>query len=142
VLVLIPGCNLEAVSDSFNFHLSQLRINVECAFGMLVQRWGIFWRQLRCKFDNLAVVVTCAVKLHNLCVRSLDDCDVLDDVGGEGEGQVVRQRKAPERDERGGLPGMQCGDGARVPMPAAMEEVHEELVALMWDLSMPRPLVL
>ena len=27
--------------DNYNFYHSQLRINVECAFGMLVQRWGI-----------------------------------------------------------------------------------------------------
>ena len=27
--------------DSYNFYHSQLRINIECAFGILVQRWGI-----------------------------------------------------------------------------------------------------
>ena len=27
--------------DNYNFYHSQLRIRVECAFGMLVQKWGI-----------------------------------------------------------------------------------------------------
>ena len=29
--------------DSFNSHLSSCRIHMECAFGELVMRWGIFW---------------------------------------------------------------------------------------------------
>jgi DDE superfamily endonuclease len=28
--------------DSFNYHLSSCRIYIECAFGELVMRWGIF----------------------------------------------------------------------------------------------------
>ena len=27
--------------DNYNFYHSQLRIQIECAFGMLVQKWGI-----------------------------------------------------------------------------------------------------
>ena len=27
--------------DSYNYHLSQLRIRIECAFGVLVHRWAI-----------------------------------------------------------------------------------------------------
>ena len=33
-----PG---KKTKDDYNFYHSQLRIRVECAFGMLVQRWGI-----------------------------------------------------------------------------------------------------
>ena len=29
------------VRDAYNFYHSQLRINIECAFGMLVNRWAI-----------------------------------------------------------------------------------------------------
>ena len=28
--------------DNYNFYHSQSRIQIECVFGMLVQRWGIF----------------------------------------------------------------------------------------------------
>ena len=36
------GKNLTPQQDSFNFHLSQLRINIECAFGMLVNRFDFY----------------------------------------------------------------------------------------------------
>ncbi len=32
--------------DAFNFYQSSLHIYLEQAFGMLVRRWGIFWRPL------------------------------------------------------------------------------------------------
>jgi hypothetical protein len=34
------------ISDKYNFFHSQLRINIECAFGMLTRRWGILRRPL------------------------------------------------------------------------------------------------
>ena len=36
MMVPVAGKNLEDHKDNFNFFLSQLRINIECAFGMLV----------------------------------------------------------------------------------------------------------
>eukprot|EP00960_Hanusia_phi_P005371 156075-Hanusia_phi.AAC.1 len=55
VLTPFEGSKLAVWHDSFNFHLSQLRINIEYAFGMLINRWGIFWRGLRT--DNMYVTV-------------------------------------------------------------------------------------
>lgn len=37
----IAGDPNRVAEDAYNFYHPQLRINVECAFGMLVQRWGI-----------------------------------------------------------------------------------------------------
>ena len=37
----VAGDPNRVAEDSYNFYHSQLRIRVECAFGMLVQRWGI-----------------------------------------------------------------------------------------------------
>ena len=34
------------VKDAYNFYHSQLRINIECAFGMLVHRWGVLRKPL------------------------------------------------------------------------------------------------
>jgi hypothetical protein len=61
-----PGKNLPADKDSFNFHQSQLRINVECSLGMLVNRWGVLWKPLRCRLDRVGLVVGVCMKLHNL----------------------------------------------------------------------------
>jgi hypothetical protein len=41
-----PDCGLGAFKDSFIYWLSHSRQDVECAFGMLTQRFGIFWRML------------------------------------------------------------------------------------------------
>jgi hypothetical protein len=51
-------------ADSYNFHLSQLRINIECAFGILVRRWGVLWRPLECAFYKMPHVVLCCMRLH------------------------------------------------------------------------------
>ena len=53
--------------DGFNFYQSQLRINIECAFGMLVNRWAIIHSPLPlnislCKTSSLVRSLCC---LHN-----------------------------------------------------------------------------
>jgi len=46
-----PGRGLDIYKDSFNYWLSHSWQEVECAFGMLMQRFGIFWRIFRFSFD-------------------------------------------------------------------------------------------
>lgn len=67
-LVPWPGTGLGLWKDSFNYHLSSMRQCIERAFGLLTQRWGIFWRPLRCQFKKWSTVVTVAAKLHNFCI--------------------------------------------------------------------------
>jgi hypothetical protein len=46
---------------------------VERAFGMLTQRWGIYWRLFRFAFDRWPLVILCTIKLHNFCIdRNVD----------------------------------------------------------------------
>lgn len=54
--------------DSFNFHHSSQRITVECAFGILVKRWGIFWRPIEVQLPCVKKVVGACLSLHNICV--------------------------------------------------------------------------
>jgi hypothetical protein len=63
-----PGKNLPIYDDAFNFHLSRMRQNVERAFGLLVRKWGIFWRALCVAHNRWALVLTVAAKLHNFCI--------------------------------------------------------------------------
>lgn len=62
------GKNLGLYEDSFNYHLSLHRQVVERAFGLLVGRWGIFWRPLCVSFHKIPLIIRVACKLHNLCV--------------------------------------------------------------------------
>ena len=62
------GRNLPRERDAFNYYLSLHRQVIERAFGLLVQRWGIFWRPLRLSMINRGVAVRVACRLHNVCV--------------------------------------------------------------------------
>lgn len=55
--------------DNFNFEHSSLRINIECAFGELIRRWGIPWKPLEMAFDKRAAVLGACIRLHNFCIE-------------------------------------------------------------------------
>jgi hypothetical protein len=56
--------DVDGAKDAFNFYLSSCRIYIECAFGELVMRWGIFWRTLL--FD-----LKKCTKIFNACMLLL-----------------------------------------------------------------------
>ena len=49
----------------------QLRIKIECAFGQLVNRWGILRRAIsaRTGLYKATRLVTCLCRLHNFCIN-------------------------------------------------------------------------
>lgn len=61
--------------DAFNYFHSSLRINIECAFGMLVHRWGILRKAIpigiAVKESSSLVVALC--KLHNFCITEREE---------------------------------------------------------------------
>jgi hypothetical protein len=63
------GRCLDVWRDSFNYHLSLHRQVVERAFGLLVQRWGVFWRPLRIAFHRIPLLIRVCCKLHNMCIE-------------------------------------------------------------------------
>jgi DDE superfamily endonuclease len=65
------------VKDSFNYHLSSCRIYIECAFGELVMRWGIFWRTLLFELKKCCKVIQVCMLLHNYIVDFRDEMDDL-----------------------------------------------------------------
>jgi hypothetical protein len=74
---LTPWCgqNLSVAKDAFNYYLSLHRQVVERAFGMLINRFGIFWRPLKLSMRHIKLVVTVCCKLHNICVDRFG-CDI------------------------------------------------------------------
>ena len=56
------------------FHLS-LRINIECAFGMLVHRWGILRKPMPVNLTvhKISSLVLALCKLHNFCIDNGSD---------------------------------------------------------------------
>ena len=65
-----PGRGIGKYKDSFNYWLSHSRQVIERAFGMLTQRWGIFWRKFIFSFERWALVIQVCMKLHNYCIEN------------------------------------------------------------------------
>ena len=69
--------------DDYNFFQSQLRIRVECAFGMFVQRWAILRSIIPhgISIGRTVGLVVALAKLHNFCIDERDD--ILPEVDSE-----------------------------------------------------------
>ena len=55
--------------DDFNYYHSSARITVECAFGEISLRWGIFWKKLSSSIETNIMVCEAAMQLHNFLVE-------------------------------------------------------------------------
>ena len=64
------GRNLPVDKDAFNFYQNRMRINIECAFDFLVQRWGVLWRPLRIKTLKVPRVIMALLVLNNIATRA------------------------------------------------------------------------
>ena len=56
------------MEDNYNFYHSNCRIRIECTFGELIMRWGIFWRKLQVDLKSVGHVVETAALLHNFII--------------------------------------------------------------------------
>ena len=68
ILVPYDGPRPQSAEDDFNFYHSSARITVECAFGEIDLRWGIFWKRLKCSLENAAIIIEGSMRLHNFLV--------------------------------------------------------------------------
>jgi DDE superfamily endonuclease len=60
--------------DSYNFYHSQLRIRVECCFGILTHRWSILRSAIpmNVSIKKTVSLVIALAKLHNFCIDNKD----------------------------------------------------------------------
>jgi hypothetical protein len=68
ILTPFQGRNLSLAKDCFNFWQSRLRIEIECAFGALVARWGCLQRALKVSVEHATLLLCVLCKLHNVCM--------------------------------------------------------------------------
>jgi DDE superfamily endonuclease len=61
----------EIQKDSFNYYHSQIRINIECAFGMLCHRFGLLRKPfpLNISIAKTTAIVLALCKLHNFIIN-------------------------------------------------------------------------
>ena len=55
--------------DDFDFYQSSNRMAIECAFGILIRRWGVLWRPLEVAMQRRAPLIGALMKLHNFCIN-------------------------------------------------------------------------
>jgi hypothetical protein len=68
--MIVPYANVESNSteDGFNYYHSRTRIHIECAFGEIIMRWGIFWRKLAFHLKNDGPIINACCFLHNFLI--------------------------------------------------------------------------
>jgi hypothetical protein len=78
----------EGPKDAYNFYHSQLRITIECAFGILVHRWGLLRRAMPVNISLMKTIalVVALCKLHNFCI---DANEKLDEPAKDDEEDIV-----------------------------------------------------
>ena len=73
------GASVSISKDAYNFYHSQLRIQIECAFGKFTQRWGI----LRSTFPKnvtltkTVALVLCLARLHIFCMDEKQSVEIM-----------------------------------------------------------------
>lgn len=71
------GRNLTNEKDLFNKRLSRARKCIECAFGILTRKFGIFSKSIETKEETARDIIKCACILHNM-IRTHDGESDLD----------------------------------------------------------------
>ena len=93
LLTPYPGKGLPRDQDSFNFHLSQLRVKIEQTFGILVATWGIWWRPLRVGFAGRTDLVVAISHLHNCCRdEQMNMVEVEEEDKETGDGRILLEK--------------------------------------------------
>ncbi|XP_060807837.1 uncharacterized protein LOC132903452 [Amyelois transitella] len=59
------GKNLDVIQMVFNYRLSRARRYVECAFGIMANKWRIFHRPINVSYDFATAIVKACCVLHN-----------------------------------------------------------------------------
>ena len=84
-----------ARNDNFNFFASQLRIRIEMAFGLMVNKWGILTRPLEIKVRHVKRLIVAIGRLHNFCINEQmglqlrrDEEEGQEDAGGGAREQT------------------------------------------------------
>jgi hypothetical protein len=88
----------DTASKAFTTRQEEVRKDVECAFGIIIQKFQILQRPLRGWYvDNIKDLLDCCVILHNMTIAFKDDTVVLPmvDAASEVNESTTRDRKWP-----------------------------------------------
>jgi DDE superfamily endonuclease len=83
----------EGSKDAYNYFHSNCRITIECAFGMLVHRWGILCKPMSTMLpiSKVTALVRCLCRLHNFCINERLLANLVNAPGTANGDPVVAQ---------------------------------------------------
>ena len=79
--------------DAFDFFLSQLRIRIEMAFGLMTNKWQILQKEMITTLSTSAKVLEACARLHNFVIDMDRDEDLMDD--DEIDSEIVPMAESP-----------------------------------------------
>lgn len=62
--------NFIAREENFNHFLSSCRVKIEQAFGILINRFGVFWSSFRYRLRVATQIICVAAELHNFIIET------------------------------------------------------------------------
>ena len=79
-----------STKDAYNFYHSQLRIRIECTFGMLTHRWAILRSAIpmNVTVQKTVALVLALAKLHNYCIDADGNSDLAYTASDEWQTEV------------------------------------------------------
>jgi DDE superfamily endonuclease len=78
MIVPFPNADANTMQDDFNYYHSKTRIHIECAFGEIIMRWGIFWRKLSFNLQSVGPIINACCYLHNFLVDERTEDSALE----------------------------------------------------------------
>ena len=91
--------------DNYNFFHSPSRISVECCFGEIDLRFGIFWRPLKFSLDMNCNIIDACMRVHNFIVNNREEGIGIDSVDKDVFDDDARRFFAVHPDEDEGIYG-------------------------------------
>jgi hypothetical protein len=78
ILIPFSGAQKKVVeNDAYNYYLSQLRIRIEQAFGLLTTKWRIFRAPINASLYMTSDIINAASRLHNFVIDADGDVDIV-----------------------------------------------------------------
>ena len=91
------GHRNDPTKDAYNFFLSQLRIRIEMAFGLLTNKWRILNAPLQTSLARSSDILMACARLHNFCIDMDQNSNIAPEDNDNGSVARRLQNLAPRR---------------------------------------------
>ena len=124
----------DPVHDAFNFHLSQMRIRIEMAFGRLVRKFQVLKRKMEGKLPKISQIFGACARLHNYII---DNDMPIDSINEEADHLIIPLPNAPSN--MGYLPVMFEEDDDTFEKVDGVSETQKAILDVIRQQGITRP---